>query len=211
MKKLLLLGATGLVGGKALDLALAHEAFSEVIAPTRRPLAPRDGLVNLVASKLEELIPLVMSHRPDAVLCALGTTQAKAGSKAAFRYVDYDLPIAFGEAAQAAGIGTYALVTAMGASPKSMIFYSRTKGEVERDIRKIEFRSLTICRPSLIGGERAEERAAEGAALAVVRLLTPILPRRYRVNPADAIAAALLDAVLAGKPGCHFIFADQMN
>jgi uncharacterized protein YbjT (DUF2867 family) len=141
----------------------------------------------------------------------LGTTQAKAGSKEAFRYVDHELPIAFGKAAHAAGVETYAIVTAMGASEDSMSFYYRTKGELERGIKEIGFRSLTICRPSLIGGERNEARSAEGAALALARLLAPILPKKFHVNPADVIAAALLNAVIVAKTGCRWISAEEMN
>src|ERR1700753_3272807 len=145
--RLLLLGATGLVGGRTLKLALSNSAVSEVIAPTRKPLAPSDRLVNPVVPHLERLVPDLGSYGLDAVICALGTTQATAGSKEAFRYVDHDLPIAFGKAAHAAGVQTYALVSAMAASANSPIFYSRTKGEVEKAIQDIGFRSLTICRP----------------------------------------------------------------
>jgi uncharacterized protein YbjT (DUF2867 family) len=209
--KLFLLGATGLVGSRTLKLALSNDAFSEVIAPTRKPLAPSSRLVNPIGSRLEEFAPTLKSYKPDAVICALGTTQAIAGSKEAFRHVDYDLPIAFGKAAHTAGVENYAIVTAMGASADSRIFYHRTKGEVERDIQKIGFQSLTICRPSLIGGERIEARGAETAILALVRLLAPILPKRFRVNPADVIAASVLDAVIAAKTGCRFINAEEMN
>ena len=191
--KLLLLGATGLVGSRTLRLALSNDVFSEVIAPTRKPLAPRNRLVNPVTSRIEELTPALTSYKPDAVICALGTTRAKAGSKEAFRYVDHELPIAFGKAAHTAGVETYAMVTAMGASEDSMSFYYRTKGEVERDVMEIGFRSLTICRPSLIGGERNEVRRAEAAALTLARFLSPILPKKFHVNPADVIAATLLE------------------
>jgi uncharacterized protein YbjT (DUF2867 family) len=141
----------------------------------------------------------------------LGTTREKAGSKEAFRYVDYELPVAFGKAAHFAGVETYAIVTALGASPDSMIFYSRTKGEVERDVQAIGFRSLTICRPSIIGGERNEARRAERAALALARLLAPILPKKFHVTPADAIAAALLNSVIVAKAGCRWILAEEIN
>ncbi len=209
--KLLLLGATGLVGSKTLEQALANEVFSEVIAPTRTPLSPSDRLVNPVMSRIEELAPVLKTYNLDAVICALGTTQAKAGSREAFRYIDYQLPIAMGKAAHAAGVETCAIVSAMGASADSKIFYSRTKGEVERDIQKIGFRSLTICRPSLIGGKRNETRHAESAALILVRVLAPVLPKKFHVNPADVIAASLLDAIIAAKAGCHWIFAEDMN
>lgn len=194
-----------------MKLALSHHNVSEVIAPTRKPLAPHDKLVNPNASRLEELTSALTSYKPDAVICALGTTQKKAGSKEAFRYVDHELPVAFGKAAHAAGVKTYAIVTANGASEDAISFYYRTKGEVEKAIREIGFPSLTICRPSLIGGERNEARHAEAAALALVRLLAPVLPKKFRVNPAHAIALALLNAAIAAEPGCHWIYADEMN
>jgi uncharacterized protein YbjT (DUF2867 family) len=93
--RLLLLGATGLVGRTALKQALAKDAISEVVAPTRRPLVPQNKLVNPVSLRLDELAPRVKSWDVDAVICALGTTKAKAGSEEAFRYVDYTLPLVF--------------------------------------------------------------------------------------------------------------------
>ncbi|HDR9474902.1 MULTISPECIES: NAD(P)H-binding protein [Burkholderia] len=208
--KLLLLGATGLVGSRTLALALADDVFSEVIAPTRTSLEPNDRLVNPVGESLAKLVPNLMSYRPDAVICALGTTLEIAGSKEAFRYVDYELPVAIGKVAHTAGVARYAIVTAMGASTRSMSFYYRTKGEVERDIRKIGFPSLAICRPSLIDGERNEKRNAEGAGLALLRILGPALPRKFRANPADAVAASLIDAVITGKAGCRWIYSEEM-
>ena len=208
--KLLLLGATGLVGRTTLGLALRNDAFSEVIAPTRKPLAPSDRLVNPVGPRLEAFFPSLMADKPDSVICALGTTRAKAGSKEAFRHVDHGLPLALGKAAHAAGVETFAIVTALGASPHSMSFYYRTKGEVERDIRAIGFRSLTICRPSLIGGDRHETRAAEAAALALLGFLAPVLPRKFQVNPAEVIAASLLDAIIASKTGECRISSEEL-
>jgi len=209
--RLLLLGATGLVGGTVLTQALAKDAISEIVAPSRNPLAPRGKLINPVSLRLDELAPEVKSWRVDAVVCALGTTKAKAGSKGGFRYVDYTLPVVFATSAHGAGVETFALVSAIGAATNSMFFYARTKGEVERDIRQIGFRSLTICRPSIIAGERSEKRSAEGAVLAISRVLAPILPKKFHVNPAPVIAKSLLDSVLEANPGCRWIFAEEMN
>jgi uncharacterized protein YbjT (DUF2867 family) len=209
--RLLLLGATGLVGSTALKQALAKDAISEVVAPTRSPLAPQNKLVNPVNLRLDELAPRVKSWNVDAVVCALGTTKAKAGSQEAFRYVDYSLPLVFAKAAHAAGVETFALVSAIGAATNSMFFYARTKGEVERDVLQIGFRSLTICRPSIIGGERRKARIAEGAVLTISRALAPILPKKFHLNPAAAIAASLLDSVLTPRAGCRWIFAEELS
>ena len=103
-----------------------------------------------------------MSYAPDAAIYALGTTIAKAGSKDAFRYVDYELPLAFAKAAHAAGVGTYGIVTAMGASATSMAFYLKTKGDVEREIRGSVFARLRFAGRALSAeSEKKNEPAKE--------------------------------------------------
>ena len=84
------------------------------------------------------------------------------------------------------------------------------KGELERDVQQIGFRSLTILRPSIIGGERDEFRFAESVVLTLSRLLAPALPKRFHVNPASKIAQALVDAVVTAEPGCHFRYSDSL-
>ena len=97
--KVLILGATGLVGQSTLVQAVAHPAIIQVIAPTRMALPPGNKLANPVAERLELLLPEVPAWKVDAVICALGTTSSKAGSKEAFRQVDYVLPLAFAKLA----------------------------------------------------------------------------------------------------------------
>ena len=92
----------------------------------------------------------------------------------------------------------------------SSLFYARVKGELERDIQKIGFRSLTILRPGMIEGDRGEFRLAESIALTLSRALAPALPKRFHVNPAPKIAQALVDAILIGEPGCHFRYSDSL-
>jgi uncharacterized protein YbjT (DUF2867 family) len=81
--KVLILGATGLVGQSTLMQAVTHPAITQVIAPTRTPLPPSSKLANPVAERLELLLPEVLTWGVDAVICALGTTSGKAGSKEA--------------------------------------------------------------------------------------------------------------------------------
>lgn len=209
--KILLLGATGLVGSKVLELALASDTISGVVAPTRKPLQAHSKLTNPVGPILELFANHVYAWHIDAVICALGSTKAKAGSEEAFHHSDYALPLIFASAAKASGVQTLAVVTAIGASTSSNFSYARTKGELERDMQQMNFESLTICRPSIIAGEREETRIGESIALAASRSLAPILPRKFHINPASVIAAALLDSVIAAKPGSTWIYAEQMN
>jgi uncharacterized protein YbjT (DUF2867 family) len=208
--KVLILGATGLVGRNALAQLLAQQAVTQVIAPTRRPIPTQDKLTNPVAPKLELLLPEMTNWQPDAFVCATGTTINKAGSREAFRSVDHDLPLAFAQHAHQQGVERFALVSAIGASADSSFFYSRVKGELEQDIQKIGFKSLTILRPGMIEGDRGEFRRAESIALTLTRFLAPVLPKRFHVNPASTIAQALVAAVVSGEPGCHFIYSGNL-
>ncbi|WP_407352110.1 NAD-dependent dehydratase [Luteimonas sp. R10] len=207
--KLLHVGATGLVGGHVLAQALAHPGIERVIAPTRRPLEPHARLVNLVVD-FEALPEDAGWWRADAVVCTLGTTRATAGSDDAFRRVDLDYPLAVARIAHRHGARTFALNSALGADAGSRILYSRTKGELERALADVGFASLTFVRPGLIGGERAEFRTGERAASALLRALAPVLPRRYRINPAAKVAAALLDAALHPQPGRHVVASERL-
>jgi len=206
----MVLGATGLVGGLVLSKALADDRVARVVAPTRNPLPPHERLLNpmLDARPLPERADW---WSVDAVVCALGTTMAKAGSRPAFYRVDHDLPLRAAELALAHGAQAFALNSALGADPASRVFYSRTKGELERDLLALGYPSLTIVRPGLIGGERQESRPAEQLGVMLSRWLHPLLPPRYRLVPAERIAHHLLEAAIGARPGVHVLPSEALN
>ncbi|MEL4890635.1 NAD-dependent dehydratase [Xanthomonas protegens] len=207
---ILLAGATGLVGGHALRQLLAAPACSAVIAPTRRALAlVHPKLLNPVLD-FDALPAQAPWWQVQAAICALGTTMRQAGSREAFRRVDHDYPLAIARLLREHGAAAFALNSALGADPQSWAFYNRVKGELEHDLRALGFPSLTLVRPGLIGGERAQRRRGEHAASVVLRALGPLLPRRYRINPAERIAAALVAAALQPRPGVQVVDAAQL-
>jgi uncharacterized protein YbjT (DUF2867 family) len=207
--KLLLVGATGLVGSHVLALALADPRVNSVVAPARRDLPAHPKLLS----------PRVdFDHLPededwwqaDAVICTLGTTMRAAGSRDAFRRVDHQYPLDVARIARRHGTPTCVLNSAMGASASSKIFYNRVKGELEQDLAKAGFESLTFVRPGLIGGEREESRTGEHTMLVVLGLLGPVLPRRWRINPAAKIAEALIEAAVDPAPGVHVVASERL-
>ena len=207
--KLILIGATGLVGREVLRLALMDARVSRIVAPVRKPL-PAHPKLDAPLVDFDRLPADAPWWQADAVICTLGTTMKVAGTRQAFRRVDHDYPLAAARLALAAGTRAYALNSAAGANAASRFFYNRVKGDLERDLEALGFTSLTHVRPGLIGGEREEARAGEGAALRVLRVLGPVLPRRWRINPAPRIASALLEAALAGTPGVHVVGPEQL-
>lgn len=203
--KLLLAGATGLVGSHLLRLALDDARVAGVVAPVRRPLSLTHPKLSAPAIDFDAMPADAPWWSADALACALGTTMKLAGSREAFRRVDFDYPLAMARHAHAQGTPTCVLNSAMGADTGSRFFYNRVKGEVEQALAQVGFASLTLVRPGLIGGERQQSRPGERFALHALGAFGPLLPRAWRINPAGHIAAAMLEAAIAAAPGRHVV------
>lgn len=197
------------MGQHVLRLALEDTRVACVIAPTRRALAAHAKLINPVVD-FDHLPQDANWWKADAVVCALGTTMAKAGSKEAFRRIDLELPLQVARLSLMHGAKSYALNSALGADAASRVFYSRTKGELEQALRAMKFSSLTLIRPGLLDGHRQESRPAERMATWVSKALGPMLPRRYRVVPAQRVAHHLLESALAGESGVKVVQSERL-
>lgn len=189
-------GATGLVGSAILQGLIDDPSVAEVHALGRRP--PPAGRPKLTAHVVD-FARLPALPPADELYLALGTTIADAGSREAFRAVDYDANLAVAKAALAAGVKKVGLVSAMGADSRSRVFYSRVKGELEEALASLPFQGLVIARPSLLEGARANlgqrSRRGEEIGYAIGRLFGFLIPADYKPIAATAVAAALLSAV----------------
>ncbi len=202
----LIAGATGLVGGACLRLLAIDAGVGEVRALVRRsPAVPpvpdavipvRECVVNY-----ERLEDSSDCFGVDWVFCTLGTTMAQAGSRAAFRRVDFDYPLAVARLARTHGATHFLLVSAAGANARSVFFYNRVKGELEQALRALNYPALTIARPSLLLGERGERRAGEEVA----KRLSWLAPSPWRPVHARQVAAALVDAAHAHRRGVRVL------
>ena len=197
-RKVLVAGATGLVGSEILA-KLAGDDIADARALVRRPL---DGAV--LAPNVRQLVANFAAldakpdwFRVDQVFCALGTTMRRAGSKEAFRRVDFDYPLAIARLARAQGARHFLLVSAASADASSRIFYSRVKGEIEDALRGLGFPALTIARPSILLGPRKERRAGE----LVMKRIGFLLPAAFRPVEARQVASALVRAARVDTSG----------
>ncbi|MGV6492230.1 NAD-dependent dehydratase [Stenotrophomonas rhizophila] len=208
--KVMLVGATGLVGGQVLQQLLDDARCDAVVAPTRRPLAVADPVLLNPVVDFAALPVDADWWAVDAVVCALGSTIKQAGSREMFARIDHDYPLQVATLAQAHGAQAFVLNSAMGANAQSRIFYNQVKGRLEQDLRGLGYPSLTLVRPGLIGGERAERRTGEHLAGVLLGALGPVLPRAWRINPAGNITAAMLEAALEPRPGVQVIDSAQL-
>jgi uncharacterized protein YbjT (DUF2867 family) len=136
----------------------AAAARRQALSPRARPAAPRGPGIR--ADRKLQVHQVDFARLPalpavDDVYVALGTTIKVAGSRAAFRQVDFDFVVDTARAARAAGATRLAVVSAMGADARSRVFYNRVKGEMEAAIAQLGYESVVIARPSLLLGDRA--------------------------------------------------------
>lgn len=202
---ILLAGATGLTGEHLLDRLLSEPTISRVLAPSRRPLAEHPHLDNPVG-ELAELLPQ-LTGQVDAAFCCLGSTIKQAGSQDAFRAIDHDLVLAFARRARELGSRHLLVISALGADPKSSVFYNRVKGEMEAALQAMDWPQLTIARPSLLLGPRSEFRLGERLAAPLMRWI----PGKYRGIDVAVLARALWRLALEESDGVRIVESDELR
>ncbi len=205
-------GASGLVGGECLHLLLDSERYDKVIAFLRRPLEFAHPKLRQITVDFAHL-PRLPEFAGADVFSALGTTMKQAGSREAFRKVDFDASLAFATLAAECGASQFVLVSSISAGAASSTFYLRVKGELEDALRSLPFRSLHIFRPSFLAGDRLGSRPGERVGVAVAKALDFAFVgslRKFSAVDVDVLAAAMLNVTLRAEPGVHIYEYEQI-
>ena len=186
------LGASGLVGYSLVNKLLFHSEYEKVRIFVRR----KTGVIH---ENLEEKIidfdkPQSWKHlvQGDVIFSTLGTTIKTAKTKEKQYLVDFTYQYEFAKAASENGVPNYVLVSSMGANPKSSVFYSRMKGELEESVSKLNFSKLLIFRPSILDGDRREKRTSEKIGLVISRFLTRFILKKYRPTPIPILTSKMI-------------------
>jgi uncharacterized protein YbjT (DUF2867 family) len=207
-------GASGLVGEQCLRHLLARGLHEKVVAFVRGPLNITHKKLEQRTVDYERLGRMSAFPRVQDVFCCLGTTIKKAGSEAAFRLVDHEYVVRLAETSRRSGADHFFLVSAVGADPNSRIFYSRVKGEAERDVGRLGFAGLHVFRPSFLIGRRSERRPGEAVGIAAARLVSIVLvgaARKYRPIRAETVARAMVVIARERPAGAHVYAVDAME
>jgi uncharacterized protein YbjT (DUF2867 family) len=202
MKTAIIIGATGLVGSDLTRQLLVHPDYSKVIVFVRHATGLTDAKLTERIVDFEQIETWKEEIRGDVLFSALGTTLDKAGSKQAQYRVDYTFQYQVAAAAATNGVPCLVLISAAGASERSMIFYSRMKGELDRDVKKLPFQRLRIIKPGILKGTRVESRPTEEISIRAMQVLGKLpLIRKYRPVPATTVATAMIKAAAMEEPG----------
>jgi len=195
----LVVGATGLVGSELVKMLCNSEKYDVVKVIVRRPVTYSHPKLEVLISEFENITQKNIGEVQD-VFCCLGTTIKKAGTREAFKKVDFDYPRTIAALAKKQRIEHFIIITAMGASEKSMSHYSRIKGMIEKELIAMDFPRLSILRPSLLTGDRNEFRLGETIGASVLKTINPILVgsmRKYRSISGEQVAIAMRSIALS--------------
>jgi len=212
MKKALVAGGTGLIGGYLLK-ALENDAkVQEVVALARNSVEKSNSKVQWKVTDFDRIDAATIGNA-DVVFCCLGTTIKKAGSQEKFRKVDHDYVVRLAKAAKAAGCQKFLVVSAIGSDADSRIFYNRVKGEMENALRQIAISRTVVFHPSMLVGPRSEKRLAERIGIAFIKVVAPLMAgglRKYRPIQAKVVAEAMLRYAKDSNPGFLDVEYDGM-
>lgn len=204
MKTALVIGGTGLIGKQLLELLLKDDRYTSVKAVTRKPVPTQNSKLENIVVDFNQLSDYADQFIVDVVFCCLGTTMKQAGSKEAFRKVDFKYPLEMAMLTKSKGAQKYFLVSALGANENSSIYYNKIKGEVEGAIIKVEFQSLHILRPSLLLGPRTEQRSGEDAAKVFYKIFNFLIPTKYKAIESIKVARAMIHFDKEDEVGVRF-------
>ena len=194
-KTAIIFGSTGLTGQHLTSLLLEDDDFDTVKIFVRR-------IIDIQHIKLEQI--LIDFNNPnlvadaiygDVIFLCLGTTMAKAGGKEAFYKVDYTYTAEMAKIAHTNGVQTALLISSMGANANSLIYYSKVKGQIENTLTNMGFSNLAIIRPSLLLGNRSEQRTGEKIAMYLSKTLSGMFVgplKKYNAIEAKSVAVAMI-------------------
>ncbi|AWL10999.1 Oxidoreductase HTATIP2 [Saliniradius amylolyticus] len=192
----LILGASGLVGQALLTRLLDDPRYHSVTCLVRRPMASHHPKLRPMVVDFERLSEYQGYFHVDHVYVCLGTTMKKAGSKAAFKKVDFELVHIAAQLARAAEVRSFVWVSSVGANSRSRNFYLQTKGRLEQAIfSMLRFENAAAVRPSLLLGQRKESRPLELWGIRLARVLAPLMIgplKRYRPVAAHEVANKMI-------------------
>ena len=211
MKTALIIGSSGLVGKQLLSLLLESKDYDKVIAFNKREM----GLNHLKLTQHLIDFENISSYKNliigDDFFCTIGTTIKKAGSKKAFRKVDFSYPKQFAEIAKTNNIKHFLIVSSLGADANSSNFYLKTKGEIEQFLININFESVSIFRPSILKGNRAEFRLGEKIGLTIMNLFSFLFIgklKKYKPIESETVAKGMFTAAQKNKLGVSIYESD---
>ena len=213
--KVIIFGATGVVGSEVTNLLLNNQKVSQIFLLTRKQTnyTSSEKVSEIIVPEItiEKILDLDISA--DHFICTLGSTIKKSKSKDKFSFVDHDLVVAFAKLCKKCRGQSFHVISSMGSDKNSMFFYNRTKGKMEESLKELKLNSLIIYRPSLLISNRKEFRAGEKLGVLSAKIIRPFIGSKLSKligTDVKSLALKINNDIDKSSPGSHYIEANQI-
>ena len=213
-KKAIVVGASGLIGSKLVNILINSYGYDEVLVLARKKTRITSPRLTQMIIEFEHLDHYADAITGDALFCCLGTTKNQTPNQAEYRKIDHDYPVELAKICLKNGVGQFHLVSSIGANAKASGFYLKTKGETEEDIKSVGIQTTCIYQPSLLTGRKKNPRVTERILAGVMAVINPLLLgglKKYRSIPGYTVAMAMFKRSLKDKPGVFTYTSDKIK
>ena len=174
MKTALLFGSSGLIGGHLLNQLIKNDYYDKIKIFVRSVPEINDPKVEIIKTDFNNLENHKEDIKGDDCFFCIGTTKQNSPDKNEYRRVELDVPKQIAQIAKSNSVNSFIFVSSGYADPKSSGDYLKFKGEVEEELKRLNFPKLGIMRPSFLLGNRKEKRVGEKIGIFVFKLLSPL-------------------------------------
>ena len=174
MKTALIFGSSGLIGNKLLELLVKSNIYNKIKLFVRSKISnsnPKIEIIKVDFTKLENHKDLIVGD--DCFFC-IGTTRKNTPDKNEYIKIEYNLPVEIAKIAKSNSIRSFTYISSLGANPNASGLYLKNKGQAEQEIIKLNFSKLSIIRPSILVGDRKENRIGEKIGIFLMKILSPL-------------------------------------
>ena len=161
MKTAIIFGSTGLIGSQLLNILLEDNEYSTVRVVVRSPISLAHKKLEIVINDLTDIRTLEKNISGDCCFFCIGTTKSQTSNKSEYRRIEYDIPVLIASIAKKNNINYFLYVSSLGSNPNTNNIYLKNKGEVEVKLKSLNFKQLSIVKPSILLGKRSKFRLGE--------------------------------------------------
>ena len=175
MKTALIFGSSGLIGGHLLNQLIKENNYNKIKIFVRSDLKINDPKVEIIMTDFNNLENHKEDIKGDDCFFCIGTTKQNSPDKNEYQRVELEVPKQIAQIAKSNLVKSFIFVSALYANPKSSGNYVRFKGQVEEELKRLDFPKLALMRPSFLMGERKEKRVGEKIGIFVFKVISPLL------------------------------------
>ena len=212
MKTALVFGSSGLIGGHLLSQLIENDDYNKIKIFVRSEPEINDPKVEIIKTEFNNLENHKEDIKGDDCFFCIGTTKQNSPDKSEYRRVELDVPKQIAQISKSNSVNSFLFVSSGYADPKSSGDYLKFKGEVEEELKRLNFSKLGIMRPSFLLGDRKEKRIGEQIGIFVFKLLSPLFlgPLKKMKPIQSATVAKAMIAITQNKVSKTIFESDEI-